>query len=237
VQRIEAKPLHTEVAHRIREMIRKEILVEGQKISEGRLCEEMGVSRTPVREALRILSTESLVELVPRKGAFVCKPRMEEVEDMFQVMSVLEGVGSRLATLRMTDEDFRELEALHRQLELHYRNGDHRAYLEANHVFHQKIEELAGNHILNEVVEGLRKKILLHRQKQLFYPGRFSDSMNEHRELLEAFRRRDAPEAEELMKRHLLNQCKALVAWYDDQGASRTRGAQTKNHSKVRKGG
>ncbi|MEJ2587023.1 MAG: GntR family transcriptional regulator [Deltaproteobacteria bacterium] len=225
MRRIQAKTLHQEIVSQIQQMIQKGILVKGQKIDEKRLCESMGVSRTPVREALRLLKSEGLVELIPHKGAFVSQPCIEEINDMFEVMSVLEGTCARLAATHMNEKDFQKIEALHRELEVHYRNGDSVAYLKRNNVFHVFIQDLAGNRVLNDVINGLRQKILLYRQRQLYQPERFDQSIQEHRNLLEAFRRRDPDSAETLMKHHLLMQCKALVGLYASKAAKEGRKA------------
>jgi len=225
MRRIQAKTLHQEIVSQIQQMIQKGILVKGQKIDEKRLCESMGVSRTPVREALRLLKSEGLVELIPHKGAFVSQPCIEEINDMFEVMSVLEGTCARLAATHMNEKDFQKIEALHRDLEVHYRNGDSVAYLKRNNVFHVFIQDLAGNRVLNDVINGLRQKILLYRQRQLYQPERFDQSIQEHRNLLEAFRRRDPDSAETLMKHHLLMQCKALVGLYASKAAKEGRKA------------
>lgn len=216
--KIEAKALHQEVAGQIREMIRNGSLVKGQKIDEKYLCESMGVSRTPVRESLRMLHSEGLVDLIPHKGAYVSQPPVKEIADMFEVMSVLEGTCARLATKKMKDEDFRKIDLLHRELKKQYRNRDHKAYLETNNTYHVFIQELSGNKVLNDVINGLRQKILLYRQRQLYQPERFQQSVKEHRDLLEAFRKRDAALAEKLMKRHLIKQCEALVGLYAAKG-------------------
>jgi DNA-binding GntR family transcriptional regulator len=99
------------------------------------------------------------------------------------------------------------------------------AYLKRNNVFHVFIQDLAGNRVLNDVINGLRQKILLYRQRQLYQPERFDQSIQEHRNLLEAFRRRDPDSAETLMKHHLLMQCKALVGLYASKAAKEGRKA------------
>lgn len=214
MNRIRATTLHQEIVSRIRKMIQKGTLVRGQKVNEKDLCDAMGVSRTPVREALRQLTSEGLIQLIPHKGAFVSQPCMEEISDLFEVMSMLEGTCARLAATHMTDKDLRKFEDLHNNLETHYRNRDHEAYLKVNHDVHVFIQELARNRVLNDLINGLRQKVLLYRQRQLYQPERFDQSIQEHRNLLGAFRTRDPVSAEASMKHHLLMQCKALVGLY-----------------------
>ncbi len=215
VRRIPVRALHETVANRIREMIRKGELTTGQRIVEKRLCQELGVSRTPLREALRTLSSEGLVELVPNRGAFVSKPTMAEVRDMFEAMSVLEGTCARLAAARMSASDLERLERLHEKLERCYADRDPECYIQVNHTYHTLVQKAAGNRTLDGILSGLRHKVFLHRYRQLYQPDRFRASMEEHRMLMEAFRRRDPGAAERVMREHLINQCEALVHVYE----------------------
>ena len=219
MNKIEPKTLHQEVTARIREMIRTGSLVRGQKIDEKHLSELMGVSRTPVREALRVLHSDGLVDLIPHKGAYVTQPSIGEVCDLFEVMSVLEGTCAKLAAPQMTKEDLKKIQTLHRNLEKHFQNKDHEAYLETNHHLHVMIQELSGNKVLNDVLNGLRQKVLLYRHRQLYHKDRFEKSMQEHRLILEALRKGDPSSAEDLMKKHLSNQCDALVDLYSHERA------------------
>lgn len=212
--KIHVKTLHQEVADRIREMIQRGDLICGQKIDEKILCESMGVSRTPVRESLRLLHSEGLIDLVPHKGAYVSKPRIEEIKDMFEVMGMLEGMCARLAADRMGRGDLRKIESLHAKLERRFAEKNRERYLEVNHELHVLLQELSGNQALQGVIFGLRQKILLYRHRQLYQKNRFEQSMMEHREILEAFRERDPENAESAMKEHLKNQCDALVEYY-----------------------
>jgi DNA-binding GntR family transcriptional regulator len=212
MRKIKLKAIHEDVASQIRAMIRDGALVKGQKIDEKHLYESMGVSRTPVREALRILNAEGLVELIPNKGAYVSDPPIEVIQDLFEVISVLEGTSARLAAQKMNSQDFAKIESLHQDLERYYSVRDHKAYLQRNHVLHELIEDITGNKVLKQVIESLKQKVLIYRHRQLYEEDRFNQSIREHRDLLEAFRKRDAELAEVAMRRHLMNQCKALVS-------------------------
>ncbi len=213
MNRIILRTAHQEVAELISKMIHKGELQKGEKINENKLSGLIGVSRTPIREALRTLSTLGLIDFVPHKGAFVMQFSTKEIKDMFDVMSMLEGMCARIATQKMSKADFEKIEAFHQKLEDHFRAKDHKEYLEINHEYHSFIQEIAGNKTLNEVINGVRQKILLFRHKQLYEPKRFDHSIQEHRDLLETFRKKDAKKAEKLMKRHLAEQGKALVSF------------------------
>lgn len=225
VNRIDIRVLHQDVAGKIREMIRKGSLVRGQRIIEAEICEQIGVSRTPLREALRVLESEGLVELFPHRGVHIRQPSMNEIQEMFEVMGVLEGTCARLTAQKMTAAGWRKIERLHRQLETHYAEGNRDKYVAANNVFHALIQELAGNRVLDDVVAKLREKVALYRHQQIYEDQRFDESIREHRDILEALRRRDPDAVEMFMKRHLDRQCNALVKIYDrhDEGGKHKR--------------
>lgn len=220
MNKITGMPLSWQVAEEIRILIRKNELVSGERLSEQKLCDQLGVSRTPLREALRMLSSEGLVKISPNKGASVAQVSIENVFHMFETMSILEGSCARLAAERISDADLAEMERLHGQLEKLYSSNDPDGYMKFNQNFHKFVQEKAGNPILNKIVTGLRDMIRLHRYRQIYSPGRFDASMEEHRGLMEAFRARDGERAERLMKTHLLKQCQALVAYYAELGQS-----------------
>jgi DNA-binding GntR family transcriptional regulator len=214
LKRIEVQILHQDVAGKLREMIRKGTLVRGQRVIEAEICEQIGVSRTPLREAFRVLESEGLVELIPHKGVHIRQPSMTEIEEMFEVMGVLEGICARLTTQKMTASDWRRIQHLHRKLESHYAEGNREKYITANNALHALLQELAGNRVLDDILHKLRAKVALYRHQQIYEPGRFDDSMREHREILEALRNQDPNAAETRMKHHLEQQCKALVHLY-----------------------
>ena len=202
---------HIQIADMLRDMIMTGKLAEGDKVNEGKLCSTMGISKTPLREALRVLSVEGLIELVPNRGAFVTKPTLEEITEMFDIMSLLEGFCARSACEKMSRENFSQLEKLHARLEENFELRNQEGYIRMNNQFHSYLQELAGNRTLNQIVSGLRKKILLYRFQSLNMQERFKNSIEEHRQLLEAFRQRNHKKAEMLMQTHLKNQASALV--------------------------
>jgi DNA-binding GntR family transcriptional regulator len=203
--------LHQQVVELIKEMIESGELRLGQKIDEITLAESFGVSRTPIREALRILNNQGVIDLVPHKGAFVRQFSIKEIDDMFQVMSILEGMCAELAAAKMTTADFKRVERLHKDLERYYEAKNHKAYNATNSKLHSLIQEIAGNAAINEVIAGLRQKVLLFRFRQLYEPERFKKSIQEHRKLLDALEKRDPKKAKAVMKAHLLAQSKALI--------------------------
>jgi DNA-binding GntR family transcriptional regulator len=213
---IQVESLAQEVAKRIREMIRKGTLKKGDRIVEKFLSQAMGISRTPFREALRLLSSEGLVELVPNKGAYVAQPSMKDIREMFWVMGILEGKCARLCAKRTDDSGLQKLDDLYRKLEEQYQENNHEGYMDVNHRYHSLVQDLAGNKILSEVINNLRQKILLYRYRQIYQPDRLKASMQEHSELQKAFREKNPAAAERLMKEHLMRQCEALESVYTE---------------------
>jgi len=212
--KIVLRTTHQEVTKLVREMILTGELPKGEKINETRLSDLLGVSRTPIREALRTLHAMGLVDLFPQRGAFVTAFSAEETTDLFELMSVLEGMAARLATQKMSNADFEKIESLHQELETHYKLKNHKEYSKTNQEFHSFILSIAANKALNEAANGILEKTLLCKQKQIYLPKRFDQSILEHRNLLEAFRTRDAKKAEKMMAKHLVNQGQALVKQY-----------------------
>jgi DNA-binding GntR family transcriptional regulator len=200
-----------QVADMLRDMIMTGELKEGDKVNEGKLCSTMGISKTPLREALRVLSVEGLIELVPNRGSFVTKPTLEEITEMFDIMGLLEGFCARSACEKMTAKEFARLEKIHTKLEEKFELRNHEDYIRINNQYHSYLQEIAGNRTLNQIVTGLRKKILLYRFQSLNMPERFKSSIQEHRQLIEAFRAHNHQQAETLMREHLKNQSDALV--------------------------
>lgn len=204
--------MHEEVAGRLRRMIFERTLAPGQWIDEVALASAMEVSRTPMREALKVLAQEGLVRGVPQRGSFVTELSEDDAEGLFPVMALLEGRCAYEAVRHATPADVREVKRLHQMLERTSAAGDISGYYEANHLFHSKLQELSGNPWLQRVTDDLRKFLRLLRGRQLNLPGRMEASINEHRVLLDAIESADADRAERLMRDHLLAQLSALRA-------------------------
>jgi len=221
---IKKQALYEQVADLVRQRIYDGQLIPGEAIDERALCELYEISRTPLREALKVLSREGLVELKPNRGCFVRNVEMAELAELFPVMSVLEGLAARQAAENLTDQDLAELEQMHEELERRAQSGDITAYYEANSAFHMKVQALSDNRWLQRVGSELRQVLKLARHSQLTIPGRLSASLQEHREILGAFRQRDAAGADRLMQTHLMAQWRIL-----EQQADRNPGARQRS--------
>lgn len=204
--------LHEEVASRLRHMVFERQLVPGQWIDELELAKRWQISRTPLREALKVLASEGLVELVPRQGCRVTQMSEDDADELFPVMALLEGRCAFEAVRKATPADIARLRQLHEALERHAAAHDVDGYYRANHDFHSTVQALADNRWLDRATNELRKFLRLLRGRQLNWPGRIEDSINEHRVLMAAFEQRDAARAERLMHDHLMAQLSALKA-------------------------
>jgi DNA-binding GntR family transcriptional regulator len=204
--------LHDNVAERLRAMVFDRQLAPGALIDEKALAAQWQISRTPLREALKVLASEGLVELVPGKGSRVVSLSDDDADALFPVMALLEGRCAYEATRNATDEELGELHQLHERLEMHAALDDIDGYYRANHVFHSKVQALAANRWLDRVTGDLRRFVRLLRGRQLNLPGRIDASINEHRVLIDAIGNRDAVRAERAMHDHLMAQLAALKA-------------------------
>ncbi|MEW6706567.1 MAG: GntR family transcriptional regulator [Pseudomonadota bacterium] len=202
--------LHEEVAARLRTLVFERQLAPGQWIDEAALSAAWQVSRTPMREALKVLAAEGLVELVPRRGCRVVELTEEDARELFPVMAVLEGRCAYEAAQKATPADLKELKRLHEQLERHAAARQIEAYYRVNHLFHTKVQALAANRWLDRATNELRRFMRLLRGRQLQQPGRLERSIAEHRALMAALQARDARQAERVMHGHLMAQLAAL---------------------------
>lgn len=208
---IKSKALYQEVAELLREKIYNSDLKPGESIDEVALAEAFGISRTPLREALKVLHAEGLVNLTPRRGCFVNKLTEQDLDEMFPVMALLEGRCALEAVTKAGPADLKRLEALHARLEKSAAAGDVNGYFQCNCEFHETVQDLAGNVWLKKTTSELRKFLKLMRGRQLNLPGRLAASLEEHRRLMDTFRKRQPEAAEGIMRDHLMSQRKALA--------------------------
>lgn len=204
------RPLYLDVADRVREMIYQRALGPGDWIDEPQLCDQLGISRTPLREALKVLNGENLVELVQRKGCRVRALGYDELLELFPVMASLEGLCANLAARKLTPADMARLEALHARLEACAQAQDVDRYYEVNRDFHLAVQDLAGNRWLQRITGELRNVLILARHRQLTRPGRLQQSLEEHRAIMRAFKAGNGEAAATAMHDHLCHQEQVL---------------------------
>jgi DNA-binding GntR family transcriptional regulator len=204
--------LHNEALARIRDMVTEGQLEPGSKISELKLCELFGISRTPVREALKVLANEGMLVLLPNRGARVAQVSAKDLADLFRVVGTLEGLAGELACANIRDEALNEIRALHHEMLAHHARGDRAAYFRLNQAIHDAIFAAAGNGALSAMYERLRGRIRPARFMANVTRERWDEAVREHGQILDALMRRDGPRLREILKLHLEHKYLALAA-------------------------
>lgn len=207
--------LQEEVVARIKKLIEEGVLMPGSRIPERQLCAQLGISRTPLREAFRVLATAGLLELQPRRGARVKRLQPDEIDHMFEVLEALEGIAGELACDRMSDEELSEVQELHEKMMNYYRARKQRRFFEINQEIHERIVKGAANPVLTQLYEGLSGQI-----RRIRYLGKSTDAQwavaaDEHEGLITALSRRDKTALGTLLRQHLRNKrerVKSLLA-------------------------
>lgn len=202
--------LHDEAAATVRARIFSGELAPGSFIDEAGLCEALQISRTPLREALKVLTAEGLLRHEPRRGCFVSEVTPRDLDEIFPVIALLEGRCAWEAAAHASDADLAALEALHAQLAAHAQAGRITDYYDTNHTIHEAIIVLADNRWLAQVIGDLRKILKLARLQQLHAQGRLQQSLAEHLAIFAALKARDSDGAEAAMRTHLGRQREAL---------------------------
>ncbi len=194
------RALYQQVAERLRGRIFDRQLEPGHWIDEQKLAAEFGISRTPLREALKVLAAEGLVTMKVRRGAFVAEMSRDDVAQVYHVMALLESDAAGTVASSADAAQRAELAALHDKLERQVQRRD--AFFATNEQFHMALLRIAGNRWAEQVVTDLRKVMKLNRHHSLFKQGRILESLQEHRALMAAIDARDAPRAAALMRAH-----------------------------------
>ncbi len=202
--------LYEQVAERLRTRIYAHDLAPGAWIDEQSLADEFGISRTPMREALKVLAAEGLVVLKPRRGCYVAEMSERDLDEIFPVLALLEGRVAEEAARRLTSAEFSRLAQIHAELERHAAANDADRFFEANQAFHNALQKLAGNRWLSQLIDDTRKFLKLTRRDSLRLDGRIHQSLAEHREIIAALERRDAAAAALSMHNHILSGRAAL---------------------------
>ena len=194
------RALYQEVADRLRQQIYSRTLEPGSWIDEMKLSQEFGISRTPLREALKVLAVEGLVTMKLRRGAYVTEVSRDDVSQVYHLLALLESDAAAQVAEYADEVQREQLRQLHARLEKQVRQRD--AFFAANEQFHMALLQIAGNRWAMQIVTDLRKVMKLNRHHSLFKQGRLSDSLAEHRALMDAIAAQDGARARELMRAH-----------------------------------
>lgn len=200
---IDDLPLSVQISKKIQDEIVYGHLTPGTKLDEVKLCEQYGVSRTPIRDALKLLASEGLVEIRPRRGAVIPTLNIVTLFEMFEVMAYLEGMCGRLAARRINEEEKIELLALHNQCKEYLTEDNTESYYEANRRFHFFLYQLSHNSFLIEQASNLHNRLHPYRRLQLRANNRMQHSFDEHQKIVDAITNSDEDLAESLLKEHV----------------------------------
>jgi DNA-binding GntR family transcriptional regulator len=204
------RALYQQVAEKLREQIFARELEPGSWIDEQKLAVDYGISRTPLREALKVLAVEGLVTMKVRRGAYVTEMSADDVHQVYRLLGLLESDAAAEVAEHGADAEIGELRKLHDQLEKQVKKRDD--FFDANEQFHYRLLALAGNRWRQQIVNDLRKVMKLNRHHSLFKQGRLAESLAEHRALMTAIEAHNAPEAARLMRAHFDNGLVAATA-------------------------
>ena len=200
---LSTRPLYEEVADQLRNRIFAHEIAPGAWIDEQSLAKEFGISRTPMREAIKVLAAEGLITMKLRRGAYVTEVNRGDLEQIFTVLSLLEGEAAKEAATKAKESDLNALDDLHLRLEKAAADRNLDLFFEINVRFHERIISIAANPWMTSVIDDLRKVLKLQRRDSLSRSGRLQQSLSEHREILKALLKRDPLAAKEAMRTHL----------------------------------
>jgi DNA-binding GntR family transcriptional regulator len=202
-QHIVRSSLHDTLVTHLRELILNGELLPGDKLPEQKLCERFGVSRTPMREAVKVLAAEGVLRLQISRGAIVAETTAEEIEELFPIMAALESVAGEQACKRATDEQIARLRHLHDEMIAQYASGQESAYLRNNRAIHEALIEMSGNATLSSMYQQMLTRIHCIR----FVVGKSSEqwkkAIDEHEAIVDALEKRDGKRLGELLKSHV----------------------------------
>ena len=203
------RALYQEVAELLRQRIFNRELAPGSWIDELKLAEEYGISRTPLREALKVLATEGLVTMKVRRGAYVTEVSERDLADVYHLLALLESDAAGVVAIEATAAQLKELTALHKELEKSV--GQRERFFELNEAFHMRLLEIANNRWRDQLVADLRKVMKLNRHNSLLKSGRIQESLAEHQVIMAALLARNAAATVHAMQAHFKNGLEAAA--------------------------
>ena len=203
------RPLYEEVAERLRQRIFNRDLAPGAWVDESVFTAELGISRTPLREALKVLATEGLITMKPRRGAYVTEVSEQDLRDVFELLALLESDAAGVVASQKNQQVLARLDALHQQLQASAQ--DREAFFSVNEQFHTLLLQSAGNRWREQTVGDLRKVMKLNRHHSLFKTGRVEESLKEHAAIMAALHAGNANAATQAMRHHMMQGLEAAA--------------------------
>ena len=215
------EPLRKQVYKVLREAILKGDLTTGEKITEVEIAEQLNVSRTPVREAFRMLELEELINIVPQHGVFVAGVETKkEIDDIFQLRMELEGLAAYLAARNISNEQIKKLEEYSKQIEKCIEENDQKACIRVDIAFHQIIKEASNNKWLDKFLDSLFEQATRFRSSSFAQKGRMNEFLNEHKELARAIADGNPELAQELAKKHIRGAWNSILSVFNKEQKS-----------------
>ena len=201
------RALYEEVAELLRQRIFNRELEPGSWIDELKIAEAYGISRTPLREALKVLAAEGLVTMKVRRGAYVTEVSEQDLSEVYHLLSLLESDAAGVVASQATDAQLQDLKDLHEELEVAAQPAqlDRERFFEVNERFHMRVLDIANNRWRNQMVSDLRKVMKLNRHNSLLKSGRIDESLQEHRAIMAALLDKDAALAIARVQEHFRN--------------------------------
>jgi len=218
--RINRRPLHEEAVDRLRDLIVRGQLAPGTRLNERVLTGQLGISRTPLREAIKLLATEGLVELLPNRGAIVAPLDAARLREALTVMGALEALAGELACANATAEQLGEIRALHYEMLAMHARGDLAGYFKYNQAIHLKLVEASGNEVLATAYRQLNANVRRARYMANLSKERWDAAVREHEEILAALGARDATRLKALLRDHLAAKLAAVLGAASDLAAA-----------------
>lgn len=209
--KLERQRLHDTVVEHIRNFIVEGVLAPGMKLNEREICETLGISRTPLREALKVLAAEGLIDIEPNRGASVSKLSGTEIWEMFELLSGLEALSGELACERITPAEIAEIKALHYAMITCREKNDLSNYYRYNQEIHDRINEAARNNALRQTYTSLNRRIKALRFRSNFDVAKWDKAIEEHEEMLKALDARDGARMAKILRDHLIEKCEAIM--------------------------
>ncbi len=203
--KVERQRLHDAVVEHLQNLIIEGILAPGTKLNEREVCERLGISRTPLREAMKVLASEGLIEISPNRGAFVSKMSDTEVWETFEMMSGLEALSGELAAERISPAEIAEIKALHDAMLKCRAEHDLPGYYSRNQTIHNKINEAARNSVLRQMYLSVNRRLQTHRFKSNFKETKWDRAIKEHEEMVASLETRDGKRLAAILRQHLLD--------------------------------
>jgi DNA-binding GntR family transcriptional regulator len=214
--RLERQRLHDTVVEHLRNFIVEGVLAPGMKLNERELCATLGISRTPLREALKVLAAEGLIDIELNRGASVCRLSETEIRELFELMSGLEAFSGELACERITPAEIAHIKSLHYAMLASRERNDLPTYYRYNQEIHDRINEAARNSALRQTYVSLNRRLKALRFRSNFNVAKWDHAIQEHEEMLKALDARDGQRLAAVLRAHLISKLDAVIEQVGD---------------------